>query len=139
MAKIEYDHLGQKFSSIREMCKHWNLNENLYRNRRKKDWTIEEALTGKQNTNIVYDFDGNPFPSLKAMLEHYNTTHAQYRYRIKSGKTLKEALTVPTPFKNGTKLGEYTILQCIEFPYYLVVLNNTELIKIHKQLQKLTA
>ena len=139
MAKIKHiDHLGQEFSSIRAMCKQWNVNTGVYRTRRNKGWTIKECLTGKQNTNIVYDFDGNPFPSLKAMLKHYEITDSQYRYRIESGKTLKEALIIPTPYKNGTKLGNYTIIKCLEFPYYLVVLNNEELVKIHEQLQKLT-
>ena len=45
-----YDHLGNKFNSIRSMCNHWNIYESLYRHRIKQlGWSQEEALTGIRN------------------------------------------------------------------------------------------
>lgn len=41
------DHLGQEFSSIRAMCKHWGVLQSTYYGRKKAGRTLEEALTGQ--------------------------------------------------------------------------------------------
>ena len=42
---VVFDHLGNRFSSIRAMCFHWKISDFTYRMRRKKQWSIEQALT----------------------------------------------------------------------------------------------
>lgn len=41
------DHLGNEFSSQKEMCEYWKVNATTFRNRKRKGWSLEEALTGK--------------------------------------------------------------------------------------------
>ena len=40
------DHLGNKFSSITEMCNYWNISKPTYKYRQKKGLTLEQTLTG---------------------------------------------------------------------------------------------
>lgn len=48
------DHLGQEFKSIKEMCRHWHINHQTYKNRtEKKGWPVKKALTTwSANTRI---------------------------------------------------------------------------------------
>lgn len=42
------DHLGNKFPSYSKMAEAYGINARLFATRRKRGWTIEEALTGKR-------------------------------------------------------------------------------------------
>ena len=43
-----YDHLGNKFKSLTDLCKAYNITRYNYRDRKNQGWTLEEILT----TNI---------------------------------------------------------------------------------------
>ena len=43
------DHVGNKFTSVNAMCKHWDVNLGTYKYRVKHGLSIEEALTKKIN------------------------------------------------------------------------------------------
>ena len=46
MQNYQYtDHLGNKFNSIKDMCKYWNVNVKTYTTRYKKGWSLKESLT----------------------------------------------------------------------------------------------
>lgn len=45
------DHLGNKFPSYSKMAETYGINARLFATRRKRGWTIEEALTGKRKKN----------------------------------------------------------------------------------------
>lgn len=42
---IVYDHRGHRFQSIRVMCQHYKISDFTFRMRRKKGWSVEDALT----------------------------------------------------------------------------------------------
>ncbi len=41
MSKECKDHLGNVYSSIRDMCKFWNISRGLYKNRIKDGWLLK--------------------------------------------------------------------------------------------------
>lgn len=43
------DHVGNKFTSVNAMCKHWDVNSGTYKYRVKHGLSVEEALTKKIN------------------------------------------------------------------------------------------
>lgn len=43
------DHKGNRFNSLKEMLKHYNITEQAYRKRYKDDWTLEEILETPMN------------------------------------------------------------------------------------------
>ena len=92
------DHLGQEFKSISAMCRHWKIGLSTYRERRKRGWSIERALTEKENEVIIdtepcTDHMGNPYPSKNAMCRAYNTNRYAYESRLALGWTQEQALT----------------------------------------------
>lgn len=42
------DHIGNSFTSNVKMAQHWKVNYDTYRDRIKRGWSLEEALTGKR-------------------------------------------------------------------------------------------
>lgn len=65
------DHLGNEYKSISEMCRHYGINLNSYKNRIESGMSLEKSLTtpvavrcrGKKYT----DHFGNVFNSLSEM------------------------------------------------------------------------
>ena len=45
--KVIYDHKGNKFKSITEMCRHWNIHYQTYVDRKHRGWSLEECLEGE--------------------------------------------------------------------------------------------
>lgn len=94
------DHLGNRFNSIKGMCKHYNISVNTYNTRVKLGWSVEKILTTPVKAiklkEIVKDHLGNTFASVSAMCRHYNINVYTYKDRIESGWDLGRALTTPT-------------------------------------------
>ena len=65
------DHLGNEFISLKEMCKHYDLDIVNYYKRRNRGWSLEKILTVKLDNK-----------ALIAVVER----------RLKTGKTLKEIM-----------------------------------------------
>lgn len=97
-SKGVYDHMGQHFQSISEMCKHWGMTRSTYNARMKQGWSKKEALTlPKKQINITkqscIDHKGIKYESLNAMCKAYNISHYKYSSRIDAGWSVEDALT----------------------------------------------
>ena len=122
------DHLGNEFTSIEAMCKHYGISTKVYYYRVRSGWTKEMALTGcitnpvnksysnqgakvgkvpeyivarvKINSNkAYYDHLGNKFDSIDSMCEHWGISKSVYAARLRSGWDAAKALTVPVRTK----------------------------------------
>ncbi len=84
------DHLGNKYGSLREMCKAYKITIPVFRSRMRHGWTLEEALMSVR----VSDEQGNMFKSINEMCEHYNIPYHVFMYRTRNlGWSVKDALT----------------------------------------------
>lgn len=103
------DYEGRWFTSHKAMCKYHKVNYETYLDRKEKNWTIKERLTGVRENRMEHikckDHEGNVFSSLKDMCEHHNVSYALFRYRIKHGASLKTALTEPEGYECEDHLG----------------------------------
>ena len=93
--KICYDHEGNKFNSIGEMCKYWNTAESTYRKKRRKGKSLKEIFTNDSNNGKpqpCVDHLGNEFKSLNEMLQVHGVSYTTYCKKLKEGKSLKEIL-----------------------------------------------
>lgn len=93
------DHLGQRFPSVKSMCRHYGVNPGTFANRRRKNWTLERALTCPARTGPgqpCVDHKGIEYPSQSAMLKAYGTNYTVYHYRTEiAGWSQEEALETP--------------------------------------------
>lgn len=88
------DHLGNKYKSQEEMCKHYNIKPCTYLRRIERGATKEEALTKKINQyKKPYIVKGVEYQSKSEMLEAYNINNCTYDRRIKEGKSVEQALS----------------------------------------------
>ncbi len=90
-----YDHQGNPFNSLTEMCEHYKIPLKVYIRRIKKGCSIEQALTTKyeKKNNEVSDHLGNTYPTQKDMCEAYGISSMLFRKRIQRGLSVQEALT----------------------------------------------
>ena len=94
----ETDHTGRTFKSISAMCRHWKIKLSTYRERRKRGWSIERALTTPEKeigvkSKPCTDHLGKPYPSKNAMCHAYGTNRYAYESRLALGWTQEQALT----------------------------------------------
>lgn len=90
------DHLGNEFSSIKEMCAAHNITYSCYISRRKAGYSLEDALTGNMcgYSTPVQDHLGNWYPSVTDMCDHYNIPISTYSQRVNRYKmSVEDALT----------------------------------------------
>lgn len=91
------DHLGNIYSSMAEMLKHYNISKSVYEIRKKKKWSLEKILTTpiKYTTKaeITYDHLGNKFDSFLKMCQFYNKNCSTVKNRLNKGWSLEDALT----------------------------------------------
>lgn len=106
MKKMCKDHLGNKFNSITEMCKHWGIRVMLYQQRVKLGWSLEKCLTFQvkvvKKPFVCKDHLGNDYTSITNMCEHYHINPCVFRNRLKKGWGLEKSLTEPVvKYKKG--------------------------------------
>lgn len=77
-AKPCTDHLGNKFDSKKEMCKHWDINYTTFLRKEKQGLPLKECLTLSTTT---YDHLGNRFNSEKDMCKYWNIPYKAFRYK----------------------------------------------------------
>ena len=73
--KEVYDHLGNKFNSFIDMCKHWGIEETVVRNRIKSGYSLERALTSKlkRGDKVVWeDHSGIRYRTFTDMCKAYH-------------------------------------------------------------------
>lgn len=85
--KTNIDHLGNKYNSFEEMCKHYNQNPSTVIKRLYRKIPLKKALLG-----TVIDHKGNYYHNLKAMLKSYNIPYITYKTQINKGFTLEEII-----------------------------------------------
>lgn len=94
-----YDHLGNRFDSLYDMCKHWGIKISTYNKRVELGWSVEKILTtpikASKPKEIIKDHLGNTFESVSVMCSYYNIKISTYKSRIESGWDLGRALTTP--------------------------------------------
>lgn len=91
MAEIK-DHLGNKYQSITQMCKYYGIQQQIFKAREKKGWSLEDCLT--KSCFQVKDHLGNTFKNNHEMCKYWGVNYALYRQRrYKLGYSIKESLT----------------------------------------------
>lgn len=109
------DHLGNVYSTQKEMCEKYNIPLHTYRSRRRKGWKKKDALETPVCTHeLVVDHLGNTFISKEEMYKHYNIKESCYRERLARGWTQEKALTTPTmpQTKKGQAIGQTYKQRC---------------------------
>lgn len=92
---------GKTFSSETEMCHHYGVCNNVFRQRyHRNGWTLEEALEvrprGKSRPNSVeVTVDGKTFSTISAASDYFGINRETVSSRLHYGWTLEEALTTP--------------------------------------------
>lgn len=98
------DHLGNKFKTDIDMCKHWNVPYKTFKSRIYRGSSLKRALTdpvGQRNSKFVTDHLGNKFNSIKEMCKHWGIPYNNLEIRLKQGWSLKDALEKPLKFSEG--------------------------------------
>lgn len=94
------DHKGQEFESNRQMAVFYHLPYQTFLSRKKKNWSLEECLTGKKTkrkspTDVSRRTDhlGRIYPTVEDMCEAWGETVNNYNARKRKGYSLEECLT----------------------------------------------
>ena len=105
MANVECrDHLGNVYSSIKDMCSFYNIDSSTVSGRLDRGWSLENALTTPPHTLsshvykqrfVVSDHLGNTFANNTVMCKHYGISRRLLSYRLSHGYSLRDALTEP--------------------------------------------
>lgn len=88
-----YDHLGNEFRNVMEMCKHYGVMRTAFYERLHEGHSLEEALS---STIRCHDHTGREFENLGDMYNYWNVSSNIYKKRIAQGWTLEQALTHQT-------------------------------------------
>ena len=95
------DHLGNKYNSVKEMCRAYGINYNTFGARMRLGWDLKQALTADASAvKACSDHLGNKYNSINDMCKAYGINSQTLRERIKLGWTLEQALTSGTDVKN---------------------------------------
>ena len=89
------DHKGNKYGSLKELTRAYNINYNLFYSRYSQGWSMEEALTTPSNREdkAIVDHTGKEFDSVRALCVAYNVPVNVYYQRLLNGWSLEDALT----------------------------------------------
>lgn len=89
------DHLGGRFSSVRAMCKHWDIFPSTYYYRvNELGMSVGDALTSPKHVDFHYieDHLGNRFGDVFEMCSHWGISYDSYLKWLKKGFTPKDVL-----------------------------------------------
>lgn len=82
-AKPCKDHLGNKFLSVKDMCRYYFTYPSLYRNRMRAGWSTEDALTTIKNLKVTDNLKIlKPIDDTHYKCEHYNKNIIMTRDQI---------------------------------------------------------
>ncbi len=111
-----FDHLGNKYRSQTEMCKHYGITASTFSGRLKRGYSIEEALTAKPWNHKVSDHLGNIYDSTENMAKTYGKTDHLIEQRLRQGWSLEEALTIPVT--NSKNKNDYSPISKKKYKCY---------------------
>ncbi len=96
-----FDHLGNEFKSISEMCRYHNIKRTTFNARMKQGLSLEDVLTKEKvlPSKVCTDHKGNTFKSINQMCVFYGINQRTLNARLKKGLPLEEALTAPIKAK----------------------------------------
>jgi hypothetical protein len=95
------DHLGQKFKTKTEMCKHWGVGFRAFCSRIRGGLDLETALTSpvspshRLKINRYTDHQGNKFSTKAEMCKYWGVDCILLNSRLSRGWDLEKALTTP--------------------------------------------
>lgn len=94
-SKVCADHLGNTYSSIKEMCRTYGVQPRTYRFRLESGWSLRDALTKETEHAPVKcrDHLGNRYSSIREMCRAYGISSHTLYSRIRKGMCLQDALT----------------------------------------------
>ena len=95
-----YDHKGNAYVSVAEMCNAYNIDFAMYGSRIRQGWSLQKTLETPPTEVTIgkkecVDHEGNVFKSQAEMMRHWGVTKDQLRSRIELGWTLEQILTTP--------------------------------------------
>lgn len=97
------DHTGREFPSVAAMCRAWGIPAVRYYNRRRRNWSLERALSVPAGARHggCHDHLGSWFPSQRAMCDHWGVDPEVFGTRRWRNWPLERALTTPyhEPFR----------------------------------------
>lgn len=95
--KLVTDHENNVFISVKEMCRHWGIDNGTYRQRIKSGWSQKDALTYQphENRDKITDHLGNTYNTIQDMCDHWKISNTLYQSRIARNWSIKDALTIP--------------------------------------------
>lgn len=95
--KEVYDHLGNKYNSMIDLCDHYGISVPLYYKRARLGWSLEKILATPVSNDFkphkCKDHLGNEYDSVSNMCKAYNIGVSTFQSRLKRGYNLKQALT----------------------------------------------
>lgn len=86
------DHCGNHYDTFSDMCKHYDISRETFFIRRRKGWSTEECLLGKQKEKTIQDHKGNFYATKTEMCEAYGTTLKTFNANQKRGWSLEDSL-----------------------------------------------
>lgn len=101
------DHLGNKFSSIKEMLQAHNQKKTAFVSRHKRGWTLADSIMLPTEDDPIppIDHKGKIYRNSVVMAKAYPVgTYAELRERIEAGMSLEKALTKKAERKYNNRL-----------------------------------
>ena len=100
LGRIIYDHKGNSYTSVGEMCNAYGIDYAMYGSRIRQGMSLKDALeTSPEQITIgkktCVDHKGNTFKSQAEMMRFWGVTKDQMRSRIELGWTLQQILESP--------------------------------------------
>ena len=100
-SKAITDHTGRVFPSVSELCRYYKIGLSTFRERLKRGWTVEQAITGKVTRKDIKPRpvpgpDGKNYPSVGAMCKANNISRTMYLSRVRAGWDEHDAATRPS-------------------------------------------
>ena len=63
------DHLGMVFGNITQMCRYWSVNKNTYMSRRRRGYSVKQALTEENHAGLNHKHRKRREPEKRYMEE----------------------------------------------------------------------
>ena len=90
-----YDHLGNKYPTLKHLCDAYNIEVSAFRYRRNKGWPIKDCIYGRPELTIQNSglkLDDRQYYNTKAALDKLGIAQSTYHNRIARGWSQDEAL-----------------------------------------------
>lgn len=84
------DHMGNKFASTADMCRHYHIARGTFYDRKKRSLSLEECLLGEKKYKGE---NGAWFSTKREMLAEYNVSSTYFYQKRKENAPLVECLT----------------------------------------------